>query len=158
MNAKLKQWLDDNTIIDIGRNSAYWYHNIIGRVTIGYNGCDMAYISLCDKDDNPIYTDCLSYGYHGWATGDDSQATADSLYSLLPQDVATETHAEYDRYADWAIEIDMADYLRTRNGWSFDDDYYNGKMTDEDLVKALGLPHDADADEIDMDDDDGEED
>ncbi len=153
MNAKLKQWLDDNTIIDSDKGNAYWYYNVNGQITIGNDG-DLPSVSICDKNYNPIYSDCLSYGYHGWATGDDNAATADSLYSLLPQDLAAAVHAEYDGYSHDILAQDMHEYLRLRNGWDFDYAYYEssqgrgeGNMTNEDLVKALDLPYDESADE-----------
>ncbi len=165
MNTKLKQWLDANTDIEIDRGDAYWYRRSDGIRMIGYITTE-PWMALTNRaDGESIYTDNMSYCDHGWGYGADSKVTAECLYALLPQDLADEVRAEYAEYNYDQLAQDIQDYLQERNGWDFDYDYFEssmsgrkgkcgwreGKMTDDDIIRALDLQHDPDFDECDED-------
>ncbi len=160
MTKELKQWLDDNTSIITDYCDAYWYRNEAGQATIGYDMHGNPYIAIIDRDGESIYTDNMSYCDHGWSYGADSGETRDWLLSRLPQDLADKVRAEDDVCDNLAT--DMQEYLRDRNGWDFDNDYFESacggreSMTDEDIVDKLGIPHDADRDECEDGEDDND--
>ena len=163
MNARLKQWLDANISIETDYGDAYWYYNADGQRVIAYNTAP--WMALTNRADGEIiYTDNMSYCDHGWDYGADSGGTAERLYALLPHDLAEEVRAEYAKYNYDQCAEDVQDYLRERNGWDYNYDYYEssmsgrkgksgwreGNMTEEDIIRALNLPHNPDYDECDV--------
>lgn len=179
MNKELKNWLDENTEVEVSAGGwSWWWENTINegvrKVVICPEG-DLPCVCLVDKKSGrTIYTDAMDYGWYGFGDGSCIDGNDESiLHDVVPADVWQAVREWFGKYDDdpdldrpelvadkFGLEEEMDDYLEERNGFTPNRDYFvpgDSDELDERAVRFLGIRHDEEMDDPEEGEGDGEE-